>query len=55
MPVLWHDIMNKFISFRVCQKGTNFSSLGKPLTFKPELNIILINSDKYGGKFKESQ
>lgn len=41
--------MNKYISFRVCQKGTHFSSLGKTLTFKPELSIILIIPDKYEG------
>lgn len=43
--------MNKYISFRVCQKGTHFSSLGKILTFKPELSIILIIPDKYEGNF----
>lgn len=46
-----HNIMNKYISFRVCQKGTHFSSLGKTLTFKPELSIILIIPDKYEGSF----
>lgn len=49
-----HNIMNKFISFTVCQKGANFSSLDKTLTFKPQLNIILIKSDKSEGNFRKS-